>query len=175
MTAIFGCVPFYQAYSSGSLLSLLSVIMDSDSESKYITRHINLATWVIFSAVKNPTSSCKRPLWPFYWRQMRSFGPWYDVSSRYVNDIRHYFLPAQSNPFNSPSRMAYFQTPWLDIEQRTPHLQKSRTQILPPISPNGGRTLERRWNQNPKWSFGIEHEENRDYYDTTTSLSFYRN
>ena len=90
MTAIFGCVlllpSFLQAYSYHSY----PLSLDSDPESKYFYSTYRLATRVIFSTVKNPTSSCKRPLWPFYRRQMRSFGPWHDVYSRYVNDIWHF-------------------------------------------------------------------------------------
>ena len=38
MAAIFGCVLFYRAHSFGlTPISLLSVIVDSDPESKYIT------------------------------------------------------------------------------------------------------------------------------------------
>lgn len=60
----------------------ISLAMNCDPESKYITQHTNELPGIIISAVKDYTSSCERPLWSFYRRQMRSFGPCYDVSSR---------------------------------------------------------------------------------------------
>ena len=104
MTAIFGCVPFYRAYSFELTPYHLSLLSLSNPESTYIYHSTyHLATWIIiFSAVKNPTSSCKRPLWSLYRRQMRSFSPRYDVSPRYVVDILtireifQFFSPAKN-------------------------------------------------------------------------------
>ena len=74
--------------------------------------------------------------------------------------------------FDSPSRVAYCQSTRLDIRrQRTTYLQKSRTQIFPPISPNGWRTFARWGNHDPQWCIGIEHEKSRNNHDTITSSS----
>ena len=108
MTAIFGCVPStLHIYLSSLPITYHSYLL-SNPESTYIYHSTyHLATWIIiFSAVKNPTSSCKRPLWSLYRRQMRSFGPRYDVSPRYVVDILtireifQFFSPAK-NPFDT--------------------------------------------------------------------------
>ena len=99
MTAIFGCVAFHRMYSFE--LTPYHFYLSSNPESTYI--YYSTYHWlrvIIFSPAKNPTSSCKRPLWSRHRCQMRSNGPWYDVSSRYVIEIWETFFSPAKNPFD---------------------------------------------------------------------------
>ena len=154
---------------------LFHLIIDLDSESKSLTGHVNDLPWVIFSLspriIPQATSvhyglSIGARCAPLVLGMMYLFGMplFLDISS----------LANAVGIFDSANRMAHRQAPWLDTgHQRTPYLQKGRTQILPPISPNGRWASERRWNYNPQRSLGIEHEESRGYHDTTPSLSLF--